>query len=165
MEIRSAAEFCRYFDRLRERTLRVAGCIPAEKMEWSYRAGKWTFGDILRHLGALERWMWAENVQGRPSRYVGCGPEIAAGFDGPIGYLQAMHADAMAIFEKLSDDDLRAKCATPAGTPLETWKWLRAMAEHEAHHRGQLYMYLGMLDVAAPPLFGLTSEEVVERAG
>jgi uncharacterized damage-inducible protein DinB len=40
------------------------------------------------------------------------------------------------------------------------WKWLRAMVEHEVHHRGQLYLMLGMVGVATPPIFGLTSEEV-----
>ena len=34
------------------------------------------------------------------------------------------------------------------------------MVEHEVHHRGQIYTYLGLLDVPTPPLFGLTSEEV-----
>ncbi|MEX2015229.1 MAG: DinB family protein [Candidatus Hydrogenedentales bacterium] len=165
MELTSSEEFCRYFDRLRQRTLNVARCIPIDKLEWSYRAGKWTFGDILRHLAALERWMWAENVRGNPSRYTGCGPEIAADYGGTFQFLDTMHAESMAIFSKLTDADLRAKCATPAGAPLETWKWLRAMAEHEAHHRGQLYTYLGMLDVPTPALFGLTSEEVAERAG
>jgi uncharacterized damage-inducible protein DinB len=37
------------------------------------------------------------------------------------------------------------------------------MVEHEAHHRGQIYLYLGLLDVPTPPLYGLTSEEVRAR--
>ena len=51
------------------------------------------------------------------------------------------------------------------GAQLQVRKWLRSMVEHEAHHRGQLYLYLGMLDIPAPPLYGLTSEEVRERSG
>ena len=43
-------------------------------------------------------------------------------------------------------------------------KWLRAMTEHEAHHRGQLYLMLAMRGVATPPIFGLTSEEVRARS-
>ena len=39
-------------------------------------------------------------------------------------------------------------------------EWLRAMLEHESHHRGQLYLMLTMIGVETPPLFGLTSEEV-----
>jgi uncharacterized damage-inducible protein DinB len=53
---------------------------------------------------------------------------------------------------------------TPAGTPITVWKWLRAMVEHEAHHRGQIYLMLGMLGVETPPLYGLTSEEVRARS-
>ena len=49
---------------------------------------------------------------------------------------------------------------TPAGTPITVGKWLRAMIEHEAHHRGQLYFILGLRGVPTPPIYGLTSEEV-----
>ena len=38
------------------------------------------------------------------------------------------------------------------------------MTEHEIHHRGQLYLYLGILGVATPPIFGLTEEEVKARS-
>jgi uncharacterized damage-inducible protein DinB len=34
------------------------------------------------------------------------------------------------------------------------------MIEHEIHHRAQIYVYLGVLGVTTPPLFGLTSEQV-----
>ena len=36
------------------------------------------------------------------------------------------------------------------------------MVEHEAHHRGQLYLMLGMRGLATPPLYGLTEEQVAE---
>jgi uncharacterized damage-inducible protein DinB len=38
------------------------------------------------------------------------------------------------------------------------------MTEHEIHHRGQIYLYLGILGVPAPPLYGLTSEQVRARS-
>jgi len=59
---------------------------------------------------------------------------------------------------------LQRKCATPDGAHITVWKWLRAMVEHEIHHRGQLYLYLSLLNVPTPPLYGLTSEEVRERS-
>ena len=34
------------------------------------------------------------------------------------------------------------------------------MVEHEVHHRGQIDLYLSMLGIPTPPLYGLTSEEV-----
>ena len=54
----------------------------------------------------------------------------------------------MAAFRALTPETLAAKCATPEGTPLTTWRWLRLMPDTEIHHRGQIYTMLGMLNVA-----------------
>jgi uncharacterized damage-inducible protein DinB len=163
MEIRSVEQFLDYWASIRGRTRRVVACIPPERLEWTYHAGRFTLGDLVRHLAAIERWMYAETVAGRPSRYAGCGRELADGYAATLAYFDRLDAESVAIFRGLRDADLERKCTTPAGVPITTWKWLRAMVEHEAHHRGQIYLMLGMLDVPTPPLFGLTSEEVRAR--
>ena len=63
MPIPDAADFTEQFEKVRGRTLRVARSIPRDKMEWTFREGRFTFGDILRHLAATERYMWAENAR------------------------------------------------------------------------------------------------------
>src|SRR4051812_38499478 len=164
MEIRSATQFLDYWDSVRGRTRRVVACIPPDKLEWTYRAGTFTPGDLVRHLATVERYMYAETLAGRPSRYAGCGRELADGYDAVLDYFDRLDVEARAIIGGLSDAQLAGKCQTPAGTPITTWKWLRAMVEHEVHHRGQIYLMLNMLEVPTPPLFGLTSEQVRERS-
>jgi uncharacterized damage-inducible protein DinB len=164
MQITTIAPFLDYWRGVRERTRRVVLVVPPEQTEWSHAPGKWTFGDIVRHLAGIERDMYAENVHGRPSRYPRHGCELAEGKENVLAYLDRKHREALALFAALSDDALQAKCTTPAGTPITTWKWLRAMVEHEAHHRGQLYLMLGMLGVETPPLYGLTEEDVRARS-
>lgn len=164
MEIHSIAAFLDYWDKVRQRTRRVAERIPPDRLEWTSRPGKFTLGDTVRHLATIERFMYAETVAGRPSRYPGCGRELADGYDAVLTLLDRLGAESRAIFGTLAEADLQRKCHTPAGTPITTWKWLRAMVEHEAHHRGQIYLMLGMLDVPTPPLYGLTSEEVLARS-
>lgn len=154
-------ELLHYIDRVRERTLRVAACVPPDQVEWTYAEGKFTLGDLLRHLGAIERWMFAENAQGKPSAYPGHGRELADGLDAILDYMRRMHDEAMAIFRSV---DFEARCTTPGGTEMRVGKWLRSMTEHEIHHRGQLYLYLGMLGIETPPLYGLTEEEVKRRS-
>jgi uncharacterized damage-inducible protein DinB len=156
--------FLDYYEKIRGRTLRVARLIPPEKIEWTYREGKFTFGDLLRHLAAIERYMFAENAQLKPSRYQGHGRELADGYAEVLSFMGRLHEESLEIFRRLSDEDLQRKCLTPNGTPITVWKWLRAMIEHEIHHRGQLYLYLAMLGIESPPLYGLTSEEVLERS-
>ena len=160
MEITSIQPFLDYYSKVRERTRRVAQLIPPEQLEWTYRPGKFTLGDLVRHIAAIERWLYAENVQGRPSAYRGCGPELAAGKDAVLAYLDELHEQSLAIFRTLTPGQLQAKIKTPAGAPITCWKWLRLLPEHEIHHRGQIYLYLNQLGVETPPLYGLTSEEV-----
>jgi len=159
-----AVELFDYFDKVRERTMRVVGCVPPDRVDWAPKEGKFTLGDLMRHLASAERWMFAENAQRKPSRYPGHGKELADGHDDIVKYMRAMHGEAMGIFRGLSEDDLNAKCVTPGGAEITVWKWMRLMVEHEIHHRGQIYLYLGLLDVPTPPLYGLTEEQVRERS-
>ena len=164
MEIQRVEPFLDYFERVRERTRRVILCIPPERLEWTHKPGAFTFGDLIRHLGAIERFMFTENAQCRPSRYPGHGRELADGWDAVIDYFDRQHRESVEIFARLGPDDLARRCETPGGVRIAVWKWLRSMVEHEVHHRGQVYLMLGILGVPTPPLYGLTSEEVHARS-
>ena len=164
MEVRSSAALCDYWEKVRARTRRVVDLIPDARLEWTWQEGKFTLGDVVRHLAGIERDMYAENARLRLSRYRGHGRELA---DGPAAvreYFERLHSESMEIFRSLSEADLEAKCETRAGARLSVGKWLRLMVEHEIHHRGQLYMALGMLGIETPPIYGLTSEQVRERS-
>lgn len=164
MPTQTISGFLEYWENVRQRTLRVIACIPDNQYDWSYKAGKFSFADIIRHLAAIERYMYAENAQLKPSLYPGHGKDLADGHAAVRGFMDRMHLESMEIFSSLSEEDLNRKCVTPGGTPITVWKWLRAMVEHEVHHRGQIYMYLGILGIPTPPIYGLTSEEVRERS-
>ena len=153
-----------YLARVHERTRRIVLLVPTDDLEWSPTPGWFTFGGLVRHLAGIERWMYAENAQGRPSRYPGHDRRLADGHEAVLAYHEALHAESMAIFAALDEAALVRKATTPAGTPITLWKWLRAMTEHEAHHRGQLYLMLAMRGVPTPPIYGLTAEEVQARS-
>jgi len=164
MAISSIEQFLEYWERVRFRTRRVAMCIPPDKLEWTYAAGKFTLGDLVRHLATIERYMFVECLMGRQSCYPGHGRELADGYDAVLKYLDRLDTESVEQLRTLTPERLMAKCSTPEGSPITVWKWLRSMAEHEIHHRGQIYLYLSMLGVATPPLYGLTSEQVRERS-
>ena len=153
-------EFLHHVERVRERTRRVAACIPADQVEWSYKAGAFTLGDLVRHIAVTERFIWAETVHHRPVAYTSHGRELADGREAVLAFFDRLHQESLARFRALTPEMLDGKCVTPAGTPLTTWKWLRMMPEHEIHHRGQLYTMLGMLNVPTPPIYGMTADDV-----
>lgn len=160
----SLEEFLNYWRKIRGRTRRLLRCIPPEQIDWTYQDGKWSLGDLIRHLAALERWMFAENAEGRPSLYDGCGPELADGHDEVMAYWERLGEETEAILAGLGGERFAEKCTTPGGSEISVWKWLRAMVEHHVHHRGQVYLYLALLDVPTPPLYGLTAEQVEDRS-
>lgn len=164
MIISSIDSFLTYVDSVRGRTRRLVETIPHDQVEWTHRAGAFTLGDLVRHIGATERYMFAETARGNASAYPGHGRELADGYDAVLAYLDRTHEEALDIYRALSPEALAGRCTTPAGTTITTWKWLRAMIEHEIHHRGQLYLMLGMLDVRTPPLYGLTEEQLLARS-
>lgn len=165
MQFTDVKIFTEYYEKVRARTLKVINVIPEDKMEWTPLENKFTFADLIRHIAAIERFMYAENVRGKPSLYQGCGKDLAHGYDDVLRFFNECHEQSMEIFNRLSPDDLLGKCTTPAGTPITTWKWLRLLPEHEIHHRGQMYTNLGLLGVTTPPIYGMTSEQVADASG
>ena len=120
MEILTIQPFLQYFGNSRERTLRVARCIPPDKIDWTYATGKFTLGDLLRHLAVTERYMWAENVQNHPSSYTTHGKGLADGLENIFALMERLHSEAMEVFSKLTNEDLRRKCTTPGGAEITT---------------------------------------------
>jgi hypothetical protein len=102
MEAQAIGPFLDYFERVRERTRRVVLCIPPEHLEWTHKPGAFTLGDLVRHLGAIERYMFAENAQGLPSRYPGHGRELADGWEAVLAYFDRLHRESLEIFRALS---------------------------------------------------------------
>ena len=157
----SPTEFVRSIRKARARTMALLPLVPDDDLEWRYGPGTFSCGDIYRHLAGMERWMWAETVARRPVAYPGHDARLASGRSAVVRYVEELHAQSLAIFDSLPLDAFLAPVVTPKGASLPAWKWVRAMVEHEAHHRGQLYLMLRLRGIVPPPLFGMTSEEVL----
>lgn len=156
-------DLLRALDTARGRTVRLARLVPEAALDWRPAPGAYSCADLLRHLAAAERDLFVEVAMGRPSRYAGHGPTLAYGREGVLAFLDAMHVESMALLETLDDDALDRAVTTPTGAHLPTWRWLQLLTEHEAHHRGQLYLMLRLLGVETPPLFGMTEEQLVAK--
>ena len=97
MEITNIKSFLEYYEKIRQRTNRLIAVIPPEYMDWSYKPGKFTIADQIRHIAAIERYMFAETILGNPCTYNGCGKELADGYDNVIHYFSEKHEEALAI--------------------------------------------------------------------
>jgi uncharacterized damage-inducible protein DinB len=159
-----AKGFCDYWSRVRDRTDAVVARIPAERADWSPGRGAMTFADVVRHLALTERWLFVEVARGRASQYISHDAGWAASWPEVRALMASLHRESLELVSRFDAADWDRRVVTPAGTPIAAHKWLRAMCEHEAHHRGQLYLMLRLCGIGTPPIFGMTAEEVGRRA-
>src|SRR5947209_4423260 len=100
----SAAAIVDYVQNVRERTMRLVRCIPPDKLDFTYSPGKFTLGDLMRHLATTERYVFAECLQDQPTRYAGCGKNLADGYQNIIAYMERLHQESMAIFSGFTEE-------------------------------------------------------------
>lgn len=162
MEINTINSFITYYEKIREGTNRIIQNIPEDKMDWTYKTGKFTIGDLIRHIAAIERNLFAEVILGNKVNYTGCGKELAEHYTDIIHYLNKMHSESMKIFSALNDADLIRKIKSANGSETSISNFLRALIVHEIHHRGALCIYLNLIDIKTPPVLGLTAEQIIE---
>lgn len=159
--IQSVESYIKYFGGIRRRTLTFAQVIPADQISWSPRENEFTFGDILRHLAAVEKITIHAVVNKQWEAYPGHAKVLAHELNEIIEHLETTHSEAMNMLQTLPDSELQQPRIALAGRPLKAWRLLMSIIEHEIHHRSQLASYLAMLGVAPPQIFGLQVDDVV----
>jgi uncharacterized damage-inducible protein DinB len=160
MEITTMEGFINYYQKTRLVTKKVIGVIPPDQLDWTYKKDKFTIADLVRHIAAIERHVFAEVALNNPPNYKGCGKELADGLPDILAYLDEMHAQSIAIFRSLPDASLKRKIRSLDGKEIGLDAFLRALLVHEIHHRGVLCIYLNLLGMETPPVLGLKEEEV-----
>ena len=162
MNMNSIESILEYYIRVRKRTLRLIDSIEPHHLSYTYKEGKFTIADQIRHIAAIERYLYAETIQGGKNKYRGCGSDLADGYEAILLFFNRTHAESMEIFERINEQDLQNDCLTPTGHSIKKGRWLQLLAEHEIHHRSQIYLSLNLFGVETPPIFGLTAEQVAD---
>lgn len=161
--LQSVSGFARYFESIRRRTLAYVKAIPADKADWTPQVGEYSCRDIVRHIAAAEA-MFIEAVVSGKWRYSGHFADNEADLVAAITLLEQTHLSVMNQLRSLNDAALNESRPTLNGPPVTAWRLLLAMVEHEVHHRSQLAVYLALMGVAPPQIFGLGVEEVMVLA-
>jgi uncharacterized damage-inducible protein DinB len=99
-------------------------------------------------------------------KYEGHESEQKQSLDELITLLETTHAETMEKLGQFPDQDLNEPRfgSKREGRPLKAWRWLMAMTEHEIHHRSQLAVYLSLMGVQPPHIFGLGVEDLIALA-
>ena len=161
--LQSVKQFIDYYEGIRRRTLHFIDSIPADRIDWLPVEGEFTFGDLIRHLAATEA-MFVDAVVNGKWKYAGHKTDLKQEREVTITSLQATHREAMNKLGTLSDSALIETRPSLGGTEVKTWRLLMAMVEHEVHHRSQIAMYLTLIKIKPPHIYGLGVEDVIALA-
>jgi uncharacterized damage-inducible protein DinB len=161
--IRSIQDFIDYFSSVRKRTINYARFVPNDRINWSPKEGEFTCADILRHIASSEKMFIGVVTHGK-WKYEGHDGDQRS-VDQLIAYLDQTHREAMDALRSLPDSELgQPRPALEGNTQVKAWRWLMAMTEHEIHHRSQLAMYLLLMEITPPHIYGLGVEDLIARA-
>ncbi len=141
-------------------SLVVLRAVPADALDWKPHPQSFTLGRLAMHVAAIPGWTHAfidADVYDMgaggpgPATPASCG-DIMATFDASASRarqaLSGVEESALADVWTLVRD----------GAPIATMSRAEAIARyairHTVHHRGQLCVYLRLLNVPVPPLYG-----------
>jgi uncharacterized damage-inducible protein DinB len=159
--IQNISAFVKYFGSVRRRTNLYAKAIPPDQIDWSPKVDELTCAAILLHLVAAENMFVGELATGE-WHYTEPEHQPGISLEEILSLLQANHQEAMATLQTLDDAVLFQPHSTLKGPEMKGWRLLMAMVEHEVHHRSQLAVYLSLMGVEPPQIFGLKLEEIIE---
>lgn len=147
-------------------TRRVLALVPFDQADFRPHPRSFSLGDLAVHVAQMHRWIPAtlqtsvlDFAQDDDRAAPFTGPEeLLARFDGFL-------AEARAALQGASDADLaepwtlrngqQVLFTLPKGVCLRTFVY-----NHIIHHRAQLTVYLRMLDIPIPGLYGPSADEM-----
>jgi uncharacterized damage-inducible protein DinB len=154
----------REFDQEMVNTRKIVDCVPEEKFAWKPHGKSMALGRLASHVSEMPQWAGAIINQDKLEMTPGQKPFSAATKAELIEALDKNIAEARAAIAGASDEHLgKTWSFIYGGHPVFTLPRtaaLRTMVmSHIIHHRGQLSVYLRLIDVAIPGMYGPSADD------
>ncbi|HWM91644.1 MAG TPA: DinB family protein [Thermoanaerobaculia bacterium] len=146
-------------------TRRVLERVPADRLEWQPHPKSMTIGQLAMHVasipGNLSRLARLDGIDLSTFQRTLRGPQSAADL---IPALDAGMAEARSFFEELDERAAAAPWRLAFGereiSTVTRAEIIRTLVlNHWYHHRGQLVVYLRLLDIPVPAVYGDSADE------
>jgi uncharacterized damage-inducible protein DinB len=143
------------FDEEMINTRKVLECVPGDKLAWKPHEKSFTLGRLANHIASLPV-MPAFLIAGGGSRRSDATSkaELLTRFDETVAAsreaLAGMDDEYLAKTIRVTPDISKTVYAALRG---------RGLMNHLIHHRGQLTVYLRLLDVPLPGMYGPSADE------
>jgi len=146
-------------------TRKILEKVPADKSDWKPHEKSMKLGRLSMHIAETPYWITqilsSDEFNFATQKFT---PLAAEGGEQCASVFQKNLDKALADLQNASDEELNKKWTVKAGDKImyETPKKvaIRGFAfNHLVHHRGQLSVYLRLLDIPVPGMYGPSADE------
>ena len=156
------------FDTEAINTRRVLERLPADKADWTPHAKSMTLGRLAMHVASLPA--FGNAILSAPELDLATANAPALNFtsaEAAIAHAAGAAAEIRTTLAGLSDEDLGATWTLKFGDQVITsgprsLLYRTMFLNHLIHHRGALTVYLRLLDIPLPGIYGPSADEPFE---
>ena len=139
--------------------------VPVEKSDWKPHEKSMEIGKLAAHVAELPGWvtgtLTADEMDFAKREYK---PFVPASSDELVAFFDAKVNEAIATLEKAPQEEFSKNWTLRHGDhiifTMTKPAVIRSFAlSHMYHHRGQLSVYLRLLDIPVPGTYGPTADE------
>lgn len=136
---------------IRLSTLKRLRRVPAGDEHWRPKPGMMSFADLAQHLIDVDTWL-LKSLEGEDYPAQGrAGLAETANWETFLGLLEELERSGKVRrrrIKNMSDEELQRKVhgAAFAKDVTTWWMIVRGNLDHEIHHRGQIALYLSLLE-------------------
>jgi uncharacterized damage-inducible protein DinB len=152
-------------DREGQSTAKILGRVPIDRLDWKPHAKSMSIGQLGWHIATMPR-NGVLGLREKKKDVTGGGvrPGPRGGEDLVATFRQSLD-ELKAVLSTTSDETLMKErfSFVRNGEPIVSFPMIglirTVIINHSIHHRGQLTVYLRLLEVSVPPMYGTTADE------
>ena len=161
--MRIAESLIAELEREAKSTVRILERVPADRLEWQPHQKSMSVGQLAWHIATLPH----SGVMGlkEKKREVGLARPAARTGDDLVGTFRTSVAELKAALLETSDETLLKDrfAFVKNGEPVASFPLIgliqTVILNHSIHHRGQLTVYLRLMDIPVPAMYGTSADE------
>lgn len=148
-----------------ELTRKMLERVPFDKVEWKPHDKSFTLGRLATHVAEIPHWISRIiTIDDWDFAARGFSKQVARSSEDLMGIFINKLNQAIADLESVNDDDFNKTWIVRNGDQMRRELVKRVAIRswgysHLVHHRGQLSVYLRLLDVPVPGMYGPSADE------
>ena len=152
------ARFLQIFGMEHATTMKVLKAVPGDKLDFKPHARSWPAGELAWHIAYSQLGLARLCETGSFDVYQQ--PATPSSLDEIVAGGESYYQQACQVIAALTTDRLRENFPMPGGRsiPVGGLLWSGVLF-HQIHHRGQLSVYIRMLDGKVPSIYGPSGDE------